>query len=432
MVHVFGRLWLLGAQAWAGCAFEEGPLVGPLAAEVFIVPEGQRPEPRLATVTLETPTDLRIGDGSLFAVRGGGRIDTDALRLALGDEELTPDRLFDVGQRDRGQELALALRWEEGRLVADDFDTLQVMTTFHALERAWAFHRDVVGDDSSATTVRGWVGYFAELTRTGGWPLPLLSADNAAYIAPADAWLALRVVFAHEGVPFAMNPGVVAHEFHHRVFFHRVFSGAAFATWRAWVADDELLSLDGKRLKALDEGLADLSALAFTRDPAFMSLSLVGAYESHAAFRDLEGDFASETTQEDLRDAGGSARLQRHCGTTRPDFAEPDFNYYCLGTILARSLWEAVDLDTERARVQIMPLVNRALAPLGDRIHLESVAAGRLRFTWDMWWSAMLSQVDALPLPPGEAAGLREAICAACDQRFSGVCSEARLPGCAP
>jgi hypothetical protein len=67
-----------------------------------------------------------------------------------------------------------------------------------------------------------------------------------------------------QAVPMAINYGVIAHEFSHRVFNKRVYRGQSIPTplvnWQAFLTAEPQRNL----LKALDEGLADWNAFGAT------------------------------------------------------------------------------------------------------------------------------------------------------------------------
>jgi hypothetical protein len=400
---------LAAVATLAGC--RGGPVPGPVVVEALVASLDDPRSFALDDVVLERVTDLRSGEGELFDVRRGFAINSDTLITQLRDEQLGFAELAERGRAAGRGPVAPRMSFDGARWIAEDFDTLQYFTLWHHFERAWAFARDDLGDESGATTQRSLVAMYGDLALSELLPLPVRSADNTAYVVLIDGWLNFRAVLLNEGVPFAMNPGVVAHELHHRVFFHNVFGGDAFENWRAWAVGGGSQRA-GNLVRGLDEGLADVFAVAFTGDPSFMSPSLAGRFDTQAQRRDLDGELAQAVSYEALRDALLPVELQNHCGFS-PDLedqlAAPQLNVYCVGTALARALWEGADFDVEVLRRDVLPAVNRALPEVGRTIAARS-GSNELVFDLDVFL-----QESAERLPDD----VRGAVCDAYRARFA-------------
>jgi len=399
-----------------------GPMTGPVSVEALVADVDDPKRFTLDTVVLESVDDLSTGHGSLFDVRGGISLKGQSILDDFAEQQFDYDELLERSRRDIGVDMAPRMTWDGERWLADDFDTLHYFSMFHNLERAWSFARDEVGDTSPATREESLLGFYSSLASYDALPIPLRSSDNAAYVAFADAWLTFRVVFVQSGVPFAMNPGVVAHEFHHRVFFQNVFRGPAYENWRAWLTTSGSTRA-GNLIMSLDEGLADIFAVGLTRDASFMSPTLTGAFAGEAAFRDLEAEFAEEVTYDALSAATLPTEQQNHCGFTfdaSDQIATARFNFYCAGTAVARALWEGADFDFEVLRAEVLPAVNRALPEVGRRIALAS-GTQEIEFDLDMFLDAFAAE-----LPPS----VRADTCDAFARRFSSLVEEGRVPAC--
>lgn len=408
----------LGLVLAVACA----PIRGPVDVEALVPDEGAPDGFRLGTVTLETVTDLSRGTGELFDIRAGLNTNVMTRLTELRQGELSFDEIVARTRREDGEDMAPRLAWDGARYVAEDFDTLQYLTLFHGFERAWALARDI-GDTSTATSTRSLVGFYGSISLEDALPVPLATSDNAVYIAFLDGWMTFRIFLTQLGVPFSMNPGVVAHELHHRVFFHNVFAGDAFEAWRAWVTSDEVTRA-GNLLKGLDEGLADLFAIALSRDLRFMGHSLKGAFAGEADFRDLEGLLAMEATYDGMRQSLLSQASQEHCGFAtdvgQDLFALPRFHFYCLGTLVARALWEGAGEDFDALEHEVMPALNRGLVVMGQRIAAES-SRDELVFDLDFFLEALVSELE------GEG---RARMCVALEARFESLFTEGRVPTC--
>lgn len=410
-------VWLLAVAApSSSCA----PVAGPVDVEV-LVPDGEG-DFHLDTVTLESVTDLFRGTGERFDIRAAVNINAFTVLEELEQGQLGFRELVARGRSDNGDDMQPRLAWDGARYVAEDFDSLQYLTVFHNFERAWSF-AEALGDDSTATTDKSMVGFYGSLSLADELPVPLQTSDNAAYVTFSDAWMTFRIFLAQDGVPFAMNAGVIAHELHHRVFFHNVFGGEAFGSWRTWVTSDGM-SRSGNLVKGLDEGLADLFAVGVTRDLAFMSPSLAGAFSSEAGFRDLEGELALSATYDGLSSSLLSEEVHQHCGFARDlgqDLYElPQFNFYCAGTLVARALWEGASEDFGVLERDVLPAVNRALSGVGQRI-ADATSTDELLFDLDMFLDALVLEL------PVERQG---PMCAALAPRFESFFAEGRVPSC--
>ncbi len=400
------------------------PLEGPLDVEVLLPDEGSDAGFRLGTVTLHSVTDLLRGKGKRFDVRAGLNVNAFTLIDELREEQLSFEELVRRSRESSGDDMQPRLYWDGGRYVAEDYDSLQYLTIFHNFERAWDFAA-AVGDTSTATSDRSLVGFYSSVSLNDALPVPLQTSDNAAYVTFIDAWMTFRMFLVQEGVPFSMNPGVIAHELHHRVFFHNVFRGEAYESWRAWVTSDEFTRA-GNLMKGLDEGLADLFAVGMTRDLAFMSHSLKGAFEGEAAFRDLEGELAGVVTYDDLSSSLLPQGVQEHCGFAtevgQDLYALPAFQFYCAGTLVARALFEGAGEDFDALVDDVLPAVNRSLPLVGARVAAES-SSGQLSFDLDVFLDALVTSL------PEER---RQRMCSALEPRFESFFAEDRVPSCAP
>jgi hypothetical protein len=387
------------------------PIAGPVLVEAIVADPGDEQGVRLDDVELDSVTDLRAGEGALFSVRGGLRM----AGLTVSESVSAGDSFEQMRERTRGDggaPLNAAMSYDGTRYIADDFDTLVYFSLFAAFERAWRFAEEI-GDDSGATKDTALVGLSAQIVAADILPLPLITSDNAAYAAPLDAWLTLRVG-SQDGVPFAMSGAILAHEFSHRLFHRNVYaSEAAFATWRARLGEPDAAEQRATRiLQGVDEGLADLFSIAATEDIGGLPRALTlagGRFADEGDRRDIEGDFADAATYENLRDLTLDARELRRCNASGAEdiYSQASFNFYCLGTVVARTLWEASERDLVVLRTETLPAVRRGLARVGD-----ALAGGRL-FDVDVLLDAVAAE-----LPPGAP---RDRLCAAAAVRFSSL-----------
>jgi hypothetical protein len=403
--------WIVVA---AGCA----PVAGPVVVEALVPNDEARGGVAFGDVELVTVTDLQRGRGELFDVRGGLTVNLSDLD-AISEDDF--DEMIDRVRGDGGDDIDARMSFDGTRWVADDYETLFYFSMFANFERAFVRAREL-GDDSEATSRKGVVGMFATVQFAPFFPVTLLSTDNAAYAPPVDGWLALRTAL-QDGVPFAMHRGVISHEFGHRLFFMNAFRGVdgGFEVWRedSTRSDlDEDQTREQMLLKGVDEGLADVFAMAALEDKDAINRAFEDAGEVFAAEaprRDVEGDFADAATYDNLKDLTLDAALLQECGLVDQDFRSA-FNFYCVGTVVAAALWEAADGDAATLAAELEPAVLRALPAIG--LALANGAA----FDVDVFLEPLAQQVA-----PGAR---RDALCAAVSRRFASVVDDGRIPSC--
>ncbi len=211
-------------------------------------------------VELSTLRDVDTVSGDVAQMRGGATV--------RADPALTPaDRGASRAAYVAGDAAARASWIADGAVaVPTDFDTLTLFTAYAHLESA-ARHFLDLGVEAAADTLP--VYYNPSVDKAEGVSFP--ERDNAAYFPEADAFLLLppRVL---QDVPLAMNPGVIAHEYAHRVLYDQLWGGEMFASL------EEHREQPGSgnawnRIRATDEGVADFFGAAVTGDPNFLGAS---------------------------------------------------------------------------------------------------------------------------------------------------------------
>ena len=409
-----------------------GPVGGPVKAEAMVFDKGDSSSYRIEVVELRSVQDILRGKGLYFDVRGDMNLPLGGVLENLSNDNLSYAQMIEQARGRAGVELNMQLQWDGEVWRAADFDGLQYLTLFHHFESVWDFFRPLQPDDTWEQQPHPLIAYHGSIALTQELPIPILNSDNAAYVAPADTWLALRSVLNDQGVPFIMNPGVVAHEFHHRVFFHALFSGNRFDTWRTWMSEDGEVSRSSKLLKGLDEGLADIAAIAFQEDGDFMSTSLTGLFASQADFRDIDGEFALSVTYDDLVVGAQSGATARHCGLSEPNFGASDFNYYCLGTVIARGLYEAAMQDFSTLREVILPALYRTLPLLGVVIEERSREQGLLVFELHTFFNLLATQVKDVEAERRQGHDVLTQLCDVYARRFTSLYVPEKVATCFP
>lgn len=394
------------------------PIDGPIFVEALVPDADERGGVRLDDVVLDSVTDLQRGQGSLFDVRGGLKVNVSDLNEIAGDDF---DEMIERVRGDGGADIDARMTFDGTRYVADDYETLFYFSMFENFESAFERAREM-GDDSEATTRKAVVGMFATVQFAPFFPVTLLSTDNAAYAPPVDGWLALRTAI-QDGVPFAMHRGVIAHEFGHRLFFMNAFRSVdgGFEVWRSGSTNTELDAVELREqmlLKGVDEGLADVFAMSALKDKDAINraFDIAGlAFAAEGPRRDVDGDFAEAASYDNLKDLTLDASQLTDCGFSAPDYAE-SFNFYCVGTVLAAALWETSGEDTEVLSAEIEPAVIRALPRIGEQM------VNGVRFDVDVFLNPFAEE-----LPPGQ---LRDSFCAVAAVRFTSLLAAGRIPAC--
>jgi len=379
------------ARTLLTCAFlcvACSPIAGPVDVEAVVLNDDG--SYALGTVRLETVTDLFRGEGSLFDVRAGAGIDLAAAASSgiIESDEVTALESAESEAFFDGWDVRPSLSFDPftSRYVADDMDSLLYLTLFENFEEIWAYFRETIGDRSLATSRKTTVALYSDMYLSEALPLPLPiipKNDNAAFHPLFDYFLVMRV-HDQDGIPLGMHGGITAHEFQHRVHHWNVTAHeTVFPAWKRAIDSREALMA-----RAVDEGLADIFAVGFVAgDPAFLDRTLVDnvfslpkylglGLELQSSLRDLEGEYARGLDWQEIQEGSSNSTIRAFCGSlnTLDTGADPfageaiAFNPYCLGTLIARTLWETADEDGEVLRRDVLPTVHRALAAIAERI----------------------------------------------------------------
>lgn len=299
-----------------------GPNSGDIPAQIVVTTN-------LKVVNLSRVVDLKSLTGERVTFKAGRNVpwsDYDGSVSAHDTFDLARGAFFEKAPT---ESTFLRLSWNGNFYQATDFDSLYMITAYYWFERVLDFYTDVIRDKTSATQSPVMISVYGAFTSQGLVKVPTGFVDNSSYQPLEDMFRMFRVG-DQEGLPYEMNPGVVAHEFQHRIFHHAVFQSKGKAGYSAWRETRAKYVL-----KAIDEGLADIHAVGFSKDPNFLG----------DAARDLDGAFAQTATSENLVDSS---------------------NYYLLGTVIAKTIWEAADRDVEVLRADFLPQINRSLGNLDN------------------------------------------------------------------
>ncbi|HZI14044.1 MAG TPA: hypothetical protein VE153_27000 [Myxococcus sp.] len=288
-------------------------------------------------VELKTITDIVSLNGTVADFRGGARIvldSTDQDVVTAG----TPEAFANAILKEAGHDVTASYIEKDGVLWPADFHTWNMVTAYYNLERAFDYFQTVGNIPAADFKDPVNAYYFPEFVLADQDKDP--QQDNALYFSALKSFLVLPFDELQRA-PLAMNAGVIAHEYAHRVFNLKAYNDQAFpqalTTWLAGGA-----SPGANILKSFDEGLADLHAYGATCktkkgcDPRFFSTSFHGdKFGQVAVNRDLSRTDRCMTVG--LRDQ-----------LRNLNFAQFTGKEYEVGTLLASALFQAGEARGQR------------------------------------------------------------------------------------
>ncbi len=237
--------------------------------------------------------------------------------------------------------------------MANSFESLLMLTAYYAFEDIRQKAKTYFKIDSKAFSEFISIGVYPGWVYSKEYPLPILTNDNAMYSASVDAIFILGVG-DQSGLPYALNIGIFGHEYFHRIFHKQVWQNPNYDLWPFFKSsilkehETEIEKRSQFLLSATDEGLADLFAVAYSANPEFMSVSLTGKNELIVKeHRSLINEFARIATYENLEEKTLDKKWLKYCNK----------NYYCLGTVIAKTFYMAAQNDIDILRNEILPLI---------------------------------------------------------------------------
>ncbi len=203
--------------------------------------------------------------------------------------------------------------------------------------------------------------YFAAQT-TGLFSFFSAYVDNAAYFGPIDAFVVFPLVRV-SGLPLSTNRGILFHEMHHRVLSWTLEPSAG----RPYAGPE---TSGSRRLRSVDEGIADYFGYVGAGDPQFFRRSIDTARTAERNLDEVK-DFDATWLEGELPLVSGA------------------FNPYAAGAVFAHVLYRA-SLSVPSEDVQ------RAC------LHGEAALAGRDVST--LRYGAMLDAIVAAASPAAASA----------------------------
>lgn len=320
---------LLGLAA--GCAPDSS---APVKVQALVLNSNGEYVPQ--EVELKTITDIVGLKGTVADLHGAARIVFDSedpdLRTAT-----TPESFANALLKEEGHDVKASYIEKDGVLWPADFHTWNMVTAYYSLERAFDYFQTV--GNIPAADFKGPVKtyYFPDFILADLDKDPL--RDNALYFSPMAAFMVLPFDRLQRA-PLAINAGIIAHEYSHRVFNLKAYNGAAFpeplSTWSLATP-----SPGANILKSLDEGLADYHAYGTTCrstkgcDTRFLGTSFDGETGQISASRDFSASNRCLT----------AALRNQLLGQNLSEFSGREYE---VGTVLAAALYQAGERTSQR------------------------------------------------------------------------------------
>ncbi len=288
-------------------------------------------------VELKTITDIVSLNGTVADFRGGARIVLDSEDQDL-NTATTEEAFANALLKEAGHDVTASYIEKDGVLWPADFHTWNMVTAYYSLERAFDYFQTVgnipAADFKGAVTTY----YFPEFVLADVDKDP--QQDNALYFSAMKSFLVLPFDELQRA-PLAINAGVIAHEYSHRIFNLKAYNNAAFPeALTTWLGTSP--TPGANILKSFDEGLADLHAYGTTCktkkgcDARFFSMSFHGdKFGTVSDDRDLSRTDRCMTAT--LRD--------QLYGTGFDEFSGKE---YQVGTLLASALFQAGEATGQR------------------------------------------------------------------------------------
>lgn len=264
-------------------------------------------------------TDLDELDGTYAKILRGGELTIKEVNGSL----VSADSFTG------GNSPALRYTLSDGVVLSSDYSTLAMLSSYYQLDYIYSKLSDVLGIQPSVLTAKYPGGKHTVLfepqivMKASGTDTSAGIKLNAAF-SPKDKQFLLFQRSSIENIPLAGNLQVMSHEFGHAVFDYAFFDG---------VYEEKNYLGDSYALRGLNEGWAD-----------FISSLYTGCYDILRASIDIaeisdQRHITKTTFKWDeivLQSLGGSGS----------GFGQCTGSFYCIGTLMARSLVETQKLLT--------------------------------------------------------------------------------------
>ncbi len=391
-------------------------------AEIIGLDKDAPREVTLRVVQLQPLSDRATLANERMVVTTGARLLQHLIGQWAGVSHSFEELAKRLDESMRHQPLELALSTDDGIARGRSFESMLALSAFSHLEEIFSFTASYNPRLAFKRPLN--VAIYGEILLPDGQTQAVSKNDNVLYVGSADT-IFLLPLGKEQGLPLTMHEGVLAHEFHHRIFFNTIWNNPGFSNlWplfksRYNVNDTRLSRRSRVLLNALDEGLADVFAVAFTGLPNYLDISLTErATDSLRRQRDLLGAFVNVATYDLLATSDLPIRYVELCGENSNNFENQKFNAYCLGTVVAKTLFEASRSNAKALREDFLPLITPALNGVA-----RALDEGR-QFDLDIFFDELSLLVKQ------RSSSLHERLCSEIKKRFASIGTEQRLPSC--
>lgn len=326
-------------------ACEPPASTGGVKVQALVLGNGAYTPQEVTLTTLRNPVAM---EGQVARFTGGARIQMDSsdrdLASVTTEEGLAAAILKDRGRSVRATYITQRNAAGEPVLWPADFHTWNMVSAYYGLERAWQYfvQLDAGGRLGLAQLPPTATYYFPDFILA---PSRTPMRDNAIFFTVLQSMMIMPFEQLQQA-PLAINSGVIAHEYSHRIFNHLVYGGSRLpAPVVQWSAGSPTPGFN--LLKSMDEGLADYHAYSVICppdtsrpgpdcSPRFLSTSFP---EDITAGRDLSD--VKKCMNPDLRSALVSEGYSSFQGKE-----------YQVGTLLAAALYQTGVKTGQRAALQ--------------------------------------------------------------------------------
>jgi hypothetical protein len=313
---------------------------GGVKVQALVLGGGAYTPQEVTLTTLQNPVTL---EGRVASFIGGARIQMDSsdrdLAAVTTEEGLAAAIVKDRGRPVRATYITQRNAAGEAVLWPADFHTWNLVSAYYGLERAWDYfvQLDVGGRLGLAELKPTTTYYFPDFILA---PSRTPMRDNAIFFTVLQSMMVMPFEELQQA-PLAINSGVLAHEYAHRIFNHLVYGGSRLpAPLLQWSGGSPTPGFN--LLKSMDEGLADYHAYAVTCrtpqgcNPRFLSTSFS----------------AQLTAERDISDINKCMNPNLRTALTNEGYNLFQGKEYQVGTRLAAALYQAGQKSGQHAAIQ--------------------------------------------------------------------------------
>lgn len=377
----------------------------------------------LGVKDLSDLADISVLDGTYFSIKEGGTMEVDVNE----EGELISAERFKSGATPN-----LRYKVKDGLIIPKDYNSLILLSVFYQFQEIFSNLEQYTGVNPGSIVEK------ARDRKISIWYEPVIvdkhenkssstsevAKLNAAFI-PGQKQFVLFQRSSLERVPLAANLSVIAHEFGHALFEYVFYSDN--------YDEKEDKDFEIYPISGINEGFADYISYIYTGVSNILGSSFLFAKDY------IQRDFAVTTFTYD--------KIKANIITSTFTSKETDISrlkdtctggYYCYGTLLARSFWQAArssGYDGERRFEYLKKIfealshVREILKPQTDQFYSDVETQGTDKKEIDdykvlsLFLQALLTNFDPL---------LRDNLCSSLAKNFDTVMSKQKHSAVCP